>query len=234
MLGRRFFGRCFPPPLKQRRFVVHKQIFCLVFALGLVAAMVVTSGAEEWAVKADYAESCSCNPSCPCTYGSPPTLGHCDGAALLEIKEGHYGDVNLDGITVVSTFSVGDWVKYSISDGANNEQLKAAEQLMPILFGYHKNAEVLSSGKAPVSVERTATNVKYSVPSTAVEISMMKGYDGGPIKLQNIPVQGFPAPKMIDTVQYKSVVLNHHGDDKGFSYSGTNGFAGRLDASGGE
>jgi hypothetical protein len=214
--------------------VVFKKIFCFALALSLVAATVVTSGAEEWAVKADYAESCSCNPSCPCTYGSAPTLGHCTGASLLEIKKGHYGDVPLDGITVVSTFSVGDWVKYSISDGANNEQVKAAEQLMPNLFGYHKNAKVLSSGKAPVSVERTATNVKYSVPSTTVEIAMMKGYDGGPIRLQNIPVQGFPAPKMIDAVQYKSVKLNHQGTDKEFSYTGTNGYTGRLDASGGE
>jgi hypothetical protein len=35
---------------------------------------------------------------------APPTQGHCDGMMAFQIDEGHYGDVNLDGVLVVTTF----------------------------------------------------------------------------------------------------------------------------------
>ena len=52
----------------------------------------------EWSIKADYTDSCCCQPSCPCLFGSAPTLDHCEGITLVEIKNGHYRDVRLDGI----------------------------------------------------------------------------------------------------------------------------------------
>ena len=60
----------------------------------------------------------------------------------------------------------------------------------------------------------------------------MKGYDGGPIQLKNIPVHGFPAPAFHGAEQYKSVTLNHQGDDKNYNYSGTNGFVAKINATG--
>ena len=49
---------------------------------------------------------------------------------MVEIKEGHYGDVRLDGISVVTTFRFGEWVKLYVSENATDEQAKAAAQLM--------------------------------------------------------------------------------------------------------
>lgn len=194
--------------------------------------MLAVGESAAWSVKANYAESCSCSPSCPCVYGSKPTLGHCDGTSMVEIIKGHYGDVNLDGITVVGVFGTGKWVKFFVSENATDQQVKAVEKLMPSMFAYHQRAEKLGISKAPVKVVRTESNLKYSAPSTSVEIERMKGYDGGPIKLTNLPVQGFPGPAMFELEQYKSVKLSHQSEDKQFSYSGTNGFVGKIDAKG--
>jgi hypothetical protein len=205
---------------------MKKQIIIGVMALTLMAAMSASAGSEEWAIKADFTDSCSCKPACPCVFGSPPTLGHCDDAGLVEIKQGHYGDVRLDGISLVFTSRMGEWVKFSVSRDATDEQVKAAVKLMAAIgFG----GKVLSAEKVPISIERTADKIKFSVPSTTVEIEMMKGLNGKPIKTQNLPAQGVPLPRLIDFTQYKSITLSHDSEDKKYSYSGTNGFTAKID-----
>ncbi|NIR48394.1 DUF1326 domain-containing protein [candidate division KSB1 bacterium] len=204
-------------------------IWVLVFfIMGVMAASVV---AQDWAIKADYTESCSCNPACPCLFGSPSTLGYCEGNNLIEIKEGHYGDVRLDGISVVTAFSLGKWLKLYVSENATDEQAKAAVELLKLeqTFGfiYSGQSEILSQEKAPVSIEKTSTNVKFSVPASMVEIEMMKGWEGKPIKIQNLAV-----PFMRDHTQYKSVTTSHKSKDKEFKHSGTNGLTARIEASG--
>jgi hypothetical protein len=203
---------------------MYKQISISLLALGLLAIVPASAGAADWAVKGDYVESCSCAPACPCHFGSSPTLGHCEGGGLLEIKEGHYGDVRLDGISVVNIVRIGEWVKYYVSDNATDEQVKAVEPLMGAVFGYLRDMKPLSIEKAPVSVERTATTVKFSVPTSTVEIEMMKGRNGKPIKIQNLPFS-----YLKDHTQYKSVTNTHESKDKKFSYSGTNGLTSKVD-----
>lgn len=204
-------------------------IWVLVFfIMGIMAAPVA---AQDWAIKADYTESCSCNPACPCVFGSPSTLGYCEGNNLIEIKEGHYGDVNLDGISLVTAFSLGKWLKLYVSENASDEQTKAAMELLKLeqTFGgmYSGESEILSQEKVPVSIEKTATNVKFSVPASMVEIEMMKGWEGKPIKIQNLAI-----PWMRDYTQYKSVTTSHKSEDKEFKHSGTNGLTARIEASG--
>jgi hypothetical protein len=208
---------------------MKKQIIIGVMALALMAAMSASAGSEEWAIKADYTGSCSCNPACPCVFGSPPTLGHCDDVGLFEIKQGHYGDVSLDGISLVATSRFGEWVKFSISKDATDEQVKAAIKLIAAIGFLPPSAKVLSTEKVTISIERTADKIKFSVPSTTVEIEMMKGLNGKPIKIQNLPAQNLPFPRLIDHTQYKSITLNHDSEDKKYSYSGTNGFTAKID-----
>lgn len=58
----------------------------------------------DWYWKGRYVEYCSCDWGCPCESMAPPTRGHCDGVIAFQIDEGHYGDVSLDGVIVVTTF----------------------------------------------------------------------------------------------------------------------------------
>jgi hypothetical protein len=209
---------------------MKKQIIIGVMALALMAAMSASAGSEEWAIKADYTGSCSCNPACPCLFGSPPTLGHCDDVGLFEIKQGHYGDVSLDGISLVLTSRFGQWVKVSVSKDATDEQVKAAVKLITAVGFRPASAKVLSTEKVTISIERTADKIKFSVPSTTVEIEMMRGLNGKPIKIQNLPAPNLPFPRIIDHTQYKSITLSHDSEDKKYSYSGTNGFTAKIDA----
>ncbi len=204
-------------------------IWVLVFfIMGIMAASVA---AQDWAIKADYTESCSCNPACPCLFGSPSTLGYCEGSSLIEIKEGHYGDDRLDGISVVTAFSLGKWIKIYVSENATDKQAKAAVELIKLdqTFGllFSGDTKILSQEQVPVSIEKTSTNVKFSVPASMVEIEMMKGRDGKPIKIQNLPV-----PYMNDHTQYKSITVSHKSEDKEFKHSGTNGLTAKIETSG--
>ncbi len=182
------------------------------------------SGGKEWAIKADLAGACNCAVPCPCAL-APPTRGYCEANQLIDIKKGHYKGVSLDGLSLVMSWRGGDWVKYYVSDKATDDQLAAVQKLMPAAYGFISKMKVLSAGKVPVSVERTPTTVKFSVPESKVEIELVRGRDGKPIITQNHP---HPL-KAIDLTQYKAIVFSHDGKDKKFSYSGTNGSTSKVD-----
>jgi hypothetical protein len=103
-----------------------------------------TEGAE-WSVNADYTDACCCQPSCPCLFGSSPTLGYCEGVTLVEFKEAHYGDVRLDGIKVAAVYRGGTWIKFYVSDNADEEQTKAAVKLLPTFEQFFAIENVLPS-----------------------------------------------------------------------------------------
>ena len=80
--------------------------------------------------------------------------------------------------------------------------------------------------QVPLTVERGAKTIAYSVPAATVELELLPGADGGPVTVQNLP------SRWTDYVQYKSRALSHRGDDAtSFEFSGTNGFRARYTAS---
>jgi hypothetical protein len=57
-----------------------------------------------WEIKAKEFVNCNCSYGCPCQFNALPTNGHCDAVAAMEIKEGHYGDIRLDGLRMGAIF----------------------------------------------------------------------------------------------------------------------------------
>jgi hypothetical protein len=53
----------------------------------------------EWRVRADEFGSCNCSYGCPCQFNALPTHGSCEGVFGFRIREGHFGDLRLDGLT---------------------------------------------------------------------------------------------------------------------------------------
>mgnify|MGYP006278206493 CR=1 FL=1 len=204
--------------------IMKKQILLWMLVFGIHSIVAVPAMSQEWAIKADIAESCSCNAPCPCFLGSPSTHDICEGTRLVEIKEGHYGNVSLDGIDVLITLRLGEWVKYYVSDKATIRQVEATENLLNTAF-----SELTEWGAPPstervhISVKRTATTLKFTSPNSTVEIEMMEGRNGKPIKIKNLP-------GIIDYTQYKSVENSHHSKEEKFSYSGTNGITANIEA----
>ena len=84
--------------------------------------------------------------------------------------------------------------------------------------------------------QRNAGQVRILAPAPAAlngpetEIEIMKGRNGKPIKIANLPSPDFPAPPLLDHTQYRSVILKHEAEDKQFEYSGTNAFTARIEA----
>ncbi|MCP4200938.1 MAG: DUF1326 domain-containing protein [bacterium] len=183
-----------------------------------------------WSIKADYTDACSCRPTCPCLFGSPATLGHCEGVTLVEIESGHYGDVRLDGVKVLAVYRGGNWIKFYVSEEADEAQTEAAVELLPTFEQFFASDNVLEVKNVSISVERTTERMNFSTPNTTAEIEVMKGKNGKPIKIQNLPSPDFPAPPYLDHTQYRTVILRHEAEDKQFEYSGTNGFTARIEA----
>ena len=54
-----------------------------------------------WRVVGDWFDVCSCNVPCPCTFAKPPTGNICDVVFAYRISDGHFGDTDLSGLSVV-------------------------------------------------------------------------------------------------------------------------------------
>jgi len=54
-----------------------------------------------WHVVGDWFDACKCSVPCPCTFAQPPTHGDCDGILAYRIRQGHFGEVLLDGLNLV-------------------------------------------------------------------------------------------------------------------------------------
>ena len=171
-----------------------------------------------------------CPAQCPCLLGSPPTHDFCQGSHLVEIKKGHYGGINLDGLAIVATGDRPRWLKLYIDEAASDAQMVALLELLKLdeTLGsiYAGKTPIVSQEKVKISIDRTSDNVKFSVPASTVEIELMKGLGGKPIKVKNLPhsfTYGF--------TQYKSISTTHQSNEHKFSHSGTNGSVSWLAAS---
>jgi hypothetical protein len=196
----------------------------------LVAATVAVSGglvtarqvprpaAPDWQLTATVAESCSCVVACPCNFGGEPSRTPCEGNRIISITSGLYGDVNLADVAMLVTFNMRNWSKIYVSDRVSDAQMQAVEALLPIAFaGFHKG--MLSFAKAPITMQLTGDRVTFSGPESSVEMQVMRGFDGQPVKIAHLP-----SPVFQDYTQYRSVAHRHSSASHTFSHSGTNGF----------
>lgn len=182
----------------------------------------------KWAAQASWTDSCCCNVACPCLFGSGASLGHCEGASLVHIHKGHYDGVNLDGLTVIATYRSKDWVKYYVTDKATKAQTDAVVKLLPAYVKFLSLKKTIEVKNGPIKEERSGDKIKYSGGGTTIEMAVMMGANGKPVKLSNMPYERFPSPAFADHTQYKSVILKHESKDKKFEYKGTNAFTAEL------
>ncbi len=54
----------------------------------------------DWQIKGTKVSVCNCNYGCPCQFYAPPTYDKCEGLDVLDIEEGHFGGISLDGLRV--------------------------------------------------------------------------------------------------------------------------------------
>jgi hypothetical protein len=56
----------------------------------------------EWRLVGDWFDICSCDIPCPCEFAQAPTGNSCIGMLAWHIRQGHYGDVRLDGLNLLA------------------------------------------------------------------------------------------------------------------------------------
>jgi hypothetical protein len=81
----------------------------------------------KWHLIGEEVVSCNCAWGCPCQFNSLPTYGHCEGPGIVQIHEGHFGDISLDGVRFVATYH---WPG-AVHEGNGTMQLIIDEQATP-------------------------------------------------------------------------------------------------------
>lgn len=215
---------------------VHKPsvvagLATLVVAMG---AFVVRGASEEagWALKGAWSDTCSCEVACPCFFGSEPTEHFCEGTSLFEIEKGHYGDVEIDGLTAMVTMRAGKWTRIYVANTATPEQVEAVASVIPLAVPFLAMGTIEAVQAVPISVERTETTLRYGTPESTVEIEIVKGANGAPIHITNMPTKGLPFPEIHDHTQYRSVLSKHDSEAHSFEWSGRNAFVSKIDRAG--
>lgn len=93
----------------------------------------------DWLIRGPKLAGCNCNYGCPCEFNAPPTYEVCEGLEAMEIEEGHFGSVRLDGLRFAALYRWpgpvhrgGGTVQGVIDARANEAQREA---LLAILSG---------------------------------------------------------------------------------------------------
>ena len=180
--------------------------------------------ATEWSHEANVEECCSCAIPCPCNFGRPTKM-RCDGNRLIEIHQGHVGDLDLTGVRFLATFEMGKWSRIYIDDSLSAARNEAVDAILPLAFGFFFNG-ARSIERVPMTVVRTDELITFTTPASSVEMKPMVGLDGGPISISGLPSVAFH-----DYVQFESVTHTHESPERQWSHSGTNGFTSRMIAS---
>jgi hypothetical protein len=179
---------------------------------------------RRWSLVADVAECCSCEIPCSCNFGRPDPP--CHGTRLIQVREGDLDGVDLTGLAFVVTFDMGIWTRLYLDESLSPERAATLEALLPVAFGGFQRA-ARSVERVPLAVTPGTETFAFEVPESRVEMRLMPGLGGEPIR-----ITGLPNPAYHDYVQYESVVHTHSSDDGDWSHSGTNGFRSVMRVSG--
>jgi hypothetical protein len=163
-------------------------------------------GTAAWKFTCTSVAVDSCTISCPCLMGLEPHHGTCHFVMGFKIKDGHYGNVSLDGISWAMTGEFTgarnvkfDYVAFYLPKDAKEEQKKALRSI----FG----SSPFSDLPKPLAI--TEVDLQVMVPSQQLGVYELKIGDKGsftitpvtgtnpgePIKVKN-PVYPFPVPEI--------------------------------------
>jgi hypothetical protein len=86
-----------------------------------------TTTTTPWRLVGEEVASCNCAWGCPCQFNALPTHGRCEGLAVVQIDEGHFGDTRLDGVRFARIF----WFPGAVHEGNGIRQLIIDAQATP-------------------------------------------------------------------------------------------------------
>lgn len=195
---------------------------------------------DNWNIKGNYFESCTCDLVCPCIFLEPPTKGFCEAFVGWNIKEGRFNGTNLSNLNVAvwlhapGLLTDGGWdLALYIDKNADDAQKGALQDIYGGKVGGHPAviaslvSNVIGVHSAEISFSFDAKSKEMIVKDVGeVKMNAVAGADGGDVVVTNNPLAvspGFP------TVIHKSENIEYHDHGKNWQHSGTVGLAAPFD-----
>ena len=121
--------------------------------------------------------TCSCDWGCPCNFEAPPTKGFCEGGYLWHVEQGHYGGVQLDGLSFgmygrsPAAVHLGNLTElFLVDDRADTRQREAIEALMrtipPFSVFYSLTSTFLGFRYVPINVQLDGVRSRVTISGT--------------------------------------------------------------------
>ncbi len=129
-----------------------------------------------WSIEGEYFEGCTCNPGCPCLFGSEPTHNKtCKIAGVFRVLKGSYGQFSLDGQTVIGVTDLTatpdrNWIVFYIEEKASAVQKNALLDIFQNhVFNFAKvPQERITVRYLPIRIESTEWRRKAEVPGKLI------------------------------------------------------------------
>ncbi|PKD44126.1 DUF1326 domain-containing protein [Rhodohalobacter barkolensis] len=205
------------------------------------------SEVSDWSINATTIEACTCPMFCQCYFNTEPA-GHehaegesthyCKFNMAWKINEGHYGDVNLDGVTFWIAGDLGegwedgevDWAKLHFDPSVTSEQKEGITEILGPLFPAEWQSfsleedlsiqwEANSNDATALLNNGRAGEMRLATPATAL--------NNEPAVLTNIQYWG--APRNDGFVMMPNTVQAYRIGDNTYESNGTNGFMITID-----
>ena len=225
-----------------------KRILTLIAAAALGVIQTPAGAAEEpaWSLEGKMISADSCSPDCHCIIGGPPDNGLCKFFAIVQVENGRYGDVKLDGVKygIAGEFAlkiIGEPIKHSfvayyIDSSASAEQREALRKLFsgPSFAAMGQAAELKEVAIKFENLEAFG-QVGKTVSGTAGEIAKVEvtPIAGGTDPSKPLAVDNEAEPGLKWTALGKTSNSFYRSAGKDYKFEGTSGESHRIAFKGG-
>lgn len=208
--------------------------FIAVCILGGISGTVIAQPA--WSIEGEYFEGCTCNPGCPCLFGSEPTHNNtCKISGVFHIKKGMYGQYTLDGQTVIGITDLTarpdkNWIIFYLDERAAAIQKNALLDIFQNhVFGFAKvPRERITVKYVPIHTESSPWRKKASAADNlTLDVELLRG-TGDPDKPTQIVNKNFSiwAKEFAMTLDMgKATTHRFQEGNQEWNYDGRSGFA---------
>jgi len=212
-------------------------VFLALLAIAALAGADGKDKSKTWSVKADYIEACSCNLFCQCYFAAHPEgEAYCDFDNAVRIREGHVGDVKVDGLKFwLSGDLGGDFSKGEMKGAVitfDQGETKAQQDAITFLVTkiYPVKWGSVQTDTAPITWQRVGNNGYAKLGDKGeVKLTGVAGPDGKLSVIKNLQYWG--AQK---NTGFELAHSDHHykGNGYDYAYQNKNGFFITVESSG--
>lgn len=148
-----------------------------------------------WKVKGIYHETCASEGYCPYYFGRDKE-GGCRYFMVFRITDGEVNGVDLSGVTAIymgdlphptyaEVTAKGSEGAIYIDDSATPEQRAVLDTFAVVALGGVLMKRVLGVHYVPIELAEGDGWVQFRMPSGEMRMELTKGFDGGPVRLEN-------------------------------------------------